>query len=363
MSLAPHRRFNPLTGEWVFVSPQRAERPWQGALEVPAAYSVAATGAGSGDPSYDPQCYLCPGNLRANGERNPEYKSTHVFTNDFPAFLPDAQASDTPVPSAATDDSLFRSHTQTGTCRVLCFSPRHDLTLAQLSVSETRAVVELWIEQLQELSPRWRWVQIFENKGAVMGASNPHPHGQIWSSDFIPTQIEKEWTRQQAYRQQFGEPLLLRYARLESHYRDRIILENDHWSVVIPWWALWPYETLILPRREVRTLPQLTAPERDSLASCLKTLLSGYDRLFSTPFPYSLGWHGAPRDASADSGWQLHAHIYPPLLRSATVKKHMVGYEMFAEGQRDLTAEEAATRLRQACEPGPIAVTPTSLRP
>jgi len=341
----PHRRFNALTGEWVFVSAQRTERPWQGAVEV------AATPVRGG--SYDPDCYLCPGNARAGGARNPPYTSTYAFDNDFPAFLP-VSGDDAPEPEPRdgawpqVSASLFRAQAQRGVCRVLCFSARHDRSLAELAVAEIRAVVELWVQQVEELSRAWRCVQVFENKGASMGASNPHPHGQVWASDFIPTQIEKEATRQLAWREQTGEALLLCYAREESRRRERIILESPHWLVVIPWWALWPYETLLLPQRARTTLPELAAEEREDLAQTLKQLLMGYDALFSAPFPYSFGWHGAPSGAGCESGWQLHAHIYPPLLRSAAVRKFMVGYEMFAEGQRDLTPEEAAERLRDA---------------
>jgi UDPglucose--hexose-1-phosphate uridylyltransferase len=340
----PHRRFNPLTGEWVFVSPQRTERPWLGARE-PAATPAQLV-------AYDPGCYLCPGNARASGERNPRYTSTYAFPNDFPAFLPET-ASARPTHSAADDgraadasEPFFLQSAQHGVCRVLCFSPRHDVTLAGLSVAEIRAVIELWIAQVEELSRSWRFVQVFENNGAAMGASNPHPHGQVWASDFIPTEPEKEWMRQRAWHQQFAEPLLLRYAREESRLRERVVLESTHWLIVVPWWALWPYEVLLLPQRARRALPELDVPEREDLAAALKQLLTGYDALFATSFPYSFGWHGAPSGAGAE--WQLHAHIFPPLLRSASVRKFMVGYEMFAEGQRDLSPEEAAERLRHA---------------
>jgi UDPglucose--hexose-1-phosphate uridylyltransferase len=344
----PHRRFNPLTGEWVFVSPQRTERPWLGAIEPAASPAQLA--------AYDPRCYLCPGNARASGERNPRYTSTYAFPNDFPAFLPEtptappAQSPSGDGRAADVSELLFLQSAQRGVCRVLCFSPRHDLTLAGLSVAEIRAVVELWVAQTEELSRSWRFVQVFENQGAAMGASNPHPHGQVWASDFIPTGIEKEWTRQRAWRQRFGEPLLLRYAREESGLRERVILESTHWLAVVPWWALWPYEILLLPQRQRRSLPELTTAEHEDLAATLKQLLTGYDALFATTFPYSFGWHGAPNGAGPE--WQLHAHIYPPLLRSSTVRKYMVGYEMFAEGQRDLTPEEAAERLRGVL-PGP----------
>jgi UDPglucose--hexose-1-phosphate uridylyltransferase len=337
----PHRRFNALTGEWVFVSPHRNQRPWQGRIEVPSAASR---------PQYDSQCYLCPGNARASGERNPRYASTFVFTNDFPAFLPE-----TPQQVAA-GHSLFQARAQAGTCRVVCFSPRHDLTLAQMPIREIRAVVDTWASQVMELGQHWRWVQVFENKGELMGCSNPHPHGQIWAGDFIPTEVGKELEQQKLWLARHGRPLLLEYAALESQSGERVVAQNDHWLVVVPWWALWPFETLVMPRRQVASLPELTSPERDALAGILGRLLEGYDNLFGISFPYSFGWHGAPtgktqaddESQSFAAALQLHAHFYPPLLRSATVRKFMVGYEMLAEAQRDLTPEQAAERLRQS---------------
>ncbi len=328
----PHRRFNPLTGEWVFVSPHRNRRPWQGRIEP----SPAAD-----RPQYDPQCYLCPGNVRANGEHNPAYESTYVFTNDFPAFLPDTVAQD------ASQHALLQANLHAGTCRVVCFSPRHDLTLAQMPIPAIRAVVDTWAQQVAELGQRWRWVQVFENKGELMGCSNPHPHGQIWASDFIPTEVAQELEQQQLWsRANAGKQLLVEYAALESRSGERVVVENPDWVAVVPWWAVWPFETLLLPRRPVSNLPDLTPAERDSLASIISCLLKTYDNLFEVSFPYSFGWHGVPT-GTGDSA-QLHAHFHPPLLRSATVRKFMVGYEMLAESQRDLTPEQAAERLRQA---------------
>jgi len=327
----PHRRYNPLTGEWITVSPHRTQRPWKGQIERPIQASR---------PSYDPNCYLCPGNDRANGAVNPAYTSTHIFTNDFAALLPG-----TPE-LASHEHPLLRAETERGTCRVICFSPRHDLTLAQMGTGEIRAVVDLWAQQVEELGQDYRWVQLFENKGAIMGCSNPHPHGQVWAGNALPNEAAKEDHHQRLYFETHGRPLLVAYADLEIERRERVLIENDHWLVVVPFWALWPFETLLMPRRHVLRLPELVAAERDALAEVIRTLLIKYDNLFETSFPYSMGWHGAPTGPGDFAHWQLHAHYYPPLLRSATVKKFMVGYEMLAEPQRDLTAEQAAERLK-----------------
>jgi UDPglucose--hexose-1-phosphate uridylyltransferase len=327
----PHRRYNPLTGEWVLVSPHRTKRPWQGQVEKPPQETR---------PQYDPNCYLCPGNRRAGDATNPQYDSTFVFTNDFAALL-----SDTPA-AGDSGQPLLRVESVQGTCRVICFSPRHDLTLPEMAVTDIRRVVDVWAEQTTELGQHYLWVQVFENKGAIMGSSNPHPHGQIWASNYLPNEPAKEEHHQIAYFQEHGSPLLVDYAKLESDRQERIVVENEHWLAVVPYWAVWPFEVLLLPRRHVLRLPDLADSERDTLARILKRLLTKYDNLFEVSFPYSMGWHGAPTDDGDYSHWQLHAHFYPPLLRSATVKKFMVGYEMLAEAQRDLTAEQTAERLR-----------------
>ncbi len=327
----PHRRYNPLLDEWILVSPQRSKRPWQGSQEKPAA---------DDRPKYDPNCYLCPGNVRANGERNPNYDSTFVFINDFAAVLPD-------VPSEKLDsDPLFQWRSVRGEARVICFSPRHDLTLAEMSLPEIRAVIDLWAAQTVELGERFTWVQVFENRGALMGASNPHPHGQIWATDALGSIVAREDAQQRAYAQRHGSNLLLDYARRESQRGERIVVENESWLVLVPFWALWPFETLLLPKVPVRRLPDLDARQRRDLADILQQLLIKYDNLFEVSFPYSMGWHAAPFGIERDQHWQLHAHFFPPLLRSATVKKFMVGYEMLAEAQRDITGEQAAQRLR-----------------
>lgn len=327
----PHRRQNLLTGEWVLVSPHRMNRPWQGQREPAAA---------TARPAHDPSCYLCPGNVRAEGAANPAYESTFVFDNDFPALL--AHDNEPAAPHA-----LFRAAPVAGTCRVICFSPRHDLTLPDLTTRELRNVVDVWAAQVEELSRRFAWVQVFENKGAIMGCSNPHPHGQVWALDTLPNEAAKEHDAQRAWKQKHGSALLLDVARAERADGQRVVVENDEWLAFVPFWALWPFETLLVPLRPARHLHNLDEAQRAALADILQRLTRRYDRLFEVSFPYSMGWHGAPADSSGtDDGWQLHAHFYPPLLRSASVKKFMVGFELLGEGQRDLTAERAAAALR-----------------
>lgn len=329
----PHRRYDPLRDQWVLVSPHRMKRPWQGQTEAPPP---------DDKPAFDPACYLCPGNERAGGHRNPPYDGTFAFTNDFPALLPDVQ--DAP----ADADPLFRLEAVPGTCRVLCFSPRHDLTFCELPPADVRRVVDLWAEETAALGARYRWVQVIENKGAMMGASNPHPHGQVWALDAVPTEVAREDATQRAYRARHGRPLLLDYARRELERGERVVVANDHWLAVVPYWATWPFELMLLPHaRPVARLPDLDGVERDALADVAKRAFTRLDNLFETSFAYTFGWHGAPFTADADlDAWQLHAHAYPPLLRSATVRKFMVGFELLAEAQRDLTPEQAAARLR-----------------
>jgi UDPglucose--hexose-1-phosphate uridylyltransferase len=338
----PHRRYDPLADQWVLVSPHRTRRPWLGQTE-PAEREAR--------PPYDPGCYLCPGNQRAQGEANPAYASTFAFDNDFSALVPGppgaANAALAGAPGAAAPSALFRAEPVRGRCRVLCFSPRHDLTLAEMSPPELAAVIDLWVAETEAAGAIYRWVQVFENKGAIMGCSNPHPHGQVWASSALPTDAAVEDRQQRAYAQAHGAPLLLDAAARELDAGLRVVHQTPGWLAVVPFWAVWPFETLIVPRRPVARLTDLTVAERVELASFLKTLLGAYDRLFDVSFPYSMGWHGAPFGGGAGSidHWQLHAHVYPPLLRSATVKKFMVGYEMLAEPQRDLTPEQAAARL------------------
>lgn len=327
----PHRRLNPLTGDWILVSPHRTMRPWRGKVESSPREHL---------PAYDPNCYLCPGNSRAGGIVNPAYEKTFVFTNDFSALLPD-------IPETARSESpLLQSEAARGVCRVLCFSPRHDLTLPEMPLEAIKEVIRVWAEQTRELGREWRWVQVFENKGEIMGCSNPHPHGQVWAGGFLPNEPAKEDFRQRGHWERSGRAMLEDYLQLELSDGQRRVLENEDWAVVVPFWATWPFETLVLPRRRVERLYDLGDSECRNLADALKRLLTRYDNLFEVSFPYSMGWHGAPTDGQDHPYWQLHAHFMPPLLRSATVKKFMVGYEMLAEAQRDLTPEQAAARLR-----------------
>ncbi len=333
----PHRRYNPLTNEWILVSPQRTQRPWLGAVEQSAPEAR---------PVYDPNCYLCPGNARAGGKRNPDYKGTFVFDNDFAALLPD-------TPFAQLDDhGLMRAASERGICRVVCFSPRHDWTLPDMPLADIRRVVDVWADQTKELGSRdfVHHVQVFENKGEAMGASNPHPHCQIWANDHVPTEPAKELRSTTAYLAEHGTCLLCDYLALELSAGERIIFQNDAVVVLIPFWAVWPFETMLLTRRHVGSLMELTAGERDALADAIKRLTTRYDNLFETMFPYSMGFHQTPTDGAAHPDAHLHAHYYPPLLRSATVRKFMVGYELLANPQRDLTAESAAARLREMSE-------------
>jgi UDPglucose--hexose-1-phosphate uridylyltransferase len=337
---SPHRRWNPLRREWVLVSPQRTQRPWQGQTEVVAQPAAL---------QYDPTCYLCPGNLRANGEQTPHYDSTYVFENDFAALKPEGETGELD----ANNVGLLKASTELGVCRVLCFDPRHDLTLATMEAVQVRRVVETWAVQVAELGAREdiRYVQIFENRGAMMGASNPHPHGQIWATEHIPNEPLAELEAQRAYLADHSEPLLAAYLRMEFAARDRIVIENEGWVALVPFWAVWPFETMLLPRRTVAGFAELTDKERDGLAAILQQLTSGYNCIFEAPFPYSMGFHPAPCDGENHAEWVLHAHFYPPLLRSATVRKFMVGFELLGSPQRDITPESAAEILRKAMPP------------
>ncbi len=338
---SPHRRYNALTGEWVLISPHRTKRPWQGKQEDVFLGNRTA---------HDPNCYLCPGNKRTSGAENPEYQDTFAFTNDFPALLPEND-------DLGSDDSLFQAHAVKGTSRVLCFSPNHSLSLPEMDVESIGKVINLWTKEFQELGEKYKWVQIFENKGAVMGCSNPHPHGQIWASDQLPNEAHKENIQQEKYFAENKRVLLVDYLEKELDKEERIIAQNDYWIALVPFWAVWPYEVLLVPRRHIKRLPELEDEEKVALAEISKLFLTKYDNLFKTSFPYSMGWHNAPnsigKNAEDDASyayWQLHAHFYPPLLRSATIKKFLVGYEMLAEAQRDITAEQAAKQLRELPE-------------
>lgn len=331
----PHRRYNPLTREWVLVSPHRTQRPWQGQVESAAVER---------QPHYDASCYLCPDNLRSGGVRNPPYATTFVFDNDFPALRPGLPAGG---PGA---DELLRAEPEAGICRVICYSPRHDLTLAQMSVPQIRSVVDVWAGQTIELGalPGIRCVQIFENRGAMMGASNPHPHCQVWASSSLTNELERELAGQRAYRERRASCLLCDYVRLEVARAERVVCANEHFAAVVPFWAVWPFEALVVGRRHTGSLDELVAAERDGLADVLGRLTASYDALFGVPFPYTMGIHQRPADGGEHAAHHLHAHFYPPLLRSATVRKFMVGYELLGTPQRDITPEAAAAQLRAA---------------
>jgi UDPglucose--hexose-1-phosphate uridylyltransferase len=333
----PHSRLNILTGEWILVSPHRTKRPWQGKVE-----SLAQDDR----PSYDSKCYLCPGNERADGSVNPAYLDSFVFTNDFAALLPE-----TPEGSVEVE-GLLKAQSERGTCRVISFSPDHSLTLPQLSVEGIEKVVALWQREFEQLSgdPSLKYIQIFENKGEVMGCSNPHPHGQIWASSSVPLEVVKETREQKKYFEQKGLSLLLDYVELELKQDERIVLQNEHFVVLVPFWAVWPYETMIVSKRHLQHIGQFTAEEVRAFAAILKKLTVKYDNLFEVSFPYSAGMHQAPVNDGAHPEWHWHMHFYPPLLRSSTVKKFMVGYEMLANPQRDIAPEWAAERLRSLSE-------------
>lgn len=329
----PHRRFNPLIREWVLVSPQRTQRPWQGQLETVAAEAI---------PAYDPSCYLCPGNARAGGATNPTYTEIFVFDNDFAALNPDTPAGE------FEENGLLVARSEAGRCRVVCFSPRHDLTMARMSVPEIRRVVDTWVHEFSTLGrdPRITSVQIFENRGAMMGCSNPHPHGQIWANETVPDELAKELAAFRDYRQTHDATLLHDYLDLELGKEERLVAVNKHFVLLVPFWAVWPFETLLISRRRVTALDELSNEERTALAEMLQQATIRYDNLFLTSFPYTMGFHQRPTDGGDYPEFHLHAHFYPPLLRSATIKKFMVGYEMLAMPQRDITAETAAKYLR-----------------
>lgn len=332
-----HIRQNPLTGDWVMVSPHRTKRPWQGKTEEIASNTR---------PQHDPTCYLCAGNSRANGEVNPNYSDTYVFQNDFAALQSD-------VPDGNIQkNNLLNAKSVKGECRVICFSPRHDLTLAEMPASDIRKVVDTWVSEFEDFKQQKdiHYVQIFENKGEIMGCSNPHPHGQIWASSNIPVEILKESKQQKAYFQQHQQTLLTDYVQLEIAEKERVVVENDSFLVVVPFWAFWPFETLLIPKRAMVYITEMTEKEKDDLADITRRLTTRYDNLFNTSFPYSAGIHQAPTQATDTEGWHWHIHFYPPLLRSATVKKFMVGYELLANPQRDITAEKAAEQLRNLSE-------------
>jgi len=333
----PHRRWNPLTREWILVSPHRAKRPWLGQMDKPAAIPPVR---------YDPTCYLCPGNERAGGVKNPAYESTFVFDNDFAALLPASEH------AFYDEDGLLVAETEAGLCRVVCFSPDHSLSVSRLPVDAIVRVIETWTEQYVSLGAmaEIRSVQIFENRGEMMGASNPHPHCQIWANSTIPSELAKEVASQRDHAARTGSCLLCDYLRVELERGERIVLENENFAALVPFWAVWPFEAIVIAKRHCGSMPELSAGERAALADAMKRLTTRYDNLFQTAFPYTMGFHQSPTDGEDHRSFHFHAHYYPPLLRSAEVRKFMVGYEMLANPQRDITAEFAAARLRSLSE-------------
>lgn len=327
-----HRRYNFLTGEWVQVSPHRTKRPWQGQQEK----VVEAK-----RPKHDPNCYLCPGNERASGEKNPPYESTYAFVNDFAALQND-------IEDIKLEDGLLQAKSEKGICKVICFSPRHDLTIAEMARTQIEQVVELWVNEFTSLSKieNINYIQLFENKGSAMGCSNPHPHGQIWAQESIPVEVVKKSEKQLEYFQKTSKSLLREYLKQELEDGERILFENYHMVVLVPFWAVWPFECMIIPKRQSQDIAELSKDEKIAFAEAIKWLTIKYDNLFETSCPYSAGIHQAPTDGKDYPEWHWHMSFYPPLLRSATVKKFMVGYEMFANPQRDITAEQAAESLR-----------------
>ena len=334
----PHRRWNPLRQSWVMVSPHRTQRPWQGEVAQKTAPSAL---------HHDPNCYLCPGNTRAGGGVNPQYGATFTFVNDYAALLPEAVAEHN-----ASASPLLIAEPARGLCKVLCFHPDHSLTLARMTEAEIRTVVEAWTREYEELGAiDWiKYVQIFENRGAMMGASNPHPHGQIWSTGFVPDEPAAETVAQREHLARTGRCLLCDTVAAEKAAGERVVLENEHFAVLVPWWAVWPFEVLLVSKRHLGAMPELSGDERDALADVLKRLTTRYDNLFETSFPYTMGFHQTPTDGEPHPEWHFHAHFYPPLLRSATVRKFMVGFEMLGMPQRDITPESAAERLRACSE-------------
>lgn len=330
----PHKRKNLLTGEYILVSPHRSKRPWQGQVEDLAP---------DDRPQYDPKCYLCPGNSRADGTQNPNYTDSFVFVNDFSALLEDTSI------EQFEDEELLIAESERGICKVISFSPRHDLTLPQMDLPAIQAVVNLWQREFKELAEKeWiKYIQIFENKGSIMGCSNPHPHGQIWAESSLPVEIEKEGKQQEIYFKKHGRTLLQDYVVLELKKEERIIIDNTHFVALVPFWAAWPYETMIISKRPVPSILEFTEEEKEDLARTLQELTIRYDNIFKTSFPYSAGMHQSPVNSGEHPEWHWHMHFYPPLLRSATVKKFMVGYEMLATPQRDITPEQAANTLKQ----------------